>query len=424
MTKSDRLRRIYGTVLAAGCAWALVACATTVAGVAVKAREQTDADGATVALLDTGDYPTSPGPPFGPAGNATVGANMEAHRLAVNVVGPWQVDATYQPHGALANTVSTAPLPQAKSLKENYVLDDPLPAVAAAHGYITGFASFRAASNRKNLINGVLRFPDNSSADAAAHEMADKYPYGDLRPRPTPIGNHPEALSTNYDGPDGMTVAVSFSPHGPYVLMTGAVIADRNEAATAPTLIGLALDKQEPLTDKFAPTDPARMDLLPKDFTGQLLARTLWAPDNSAPLIVGVWERNAWLHFEDDPVKAAALFDSAGVDVVAQRIATVYQARDPAGAAQVVDHFAADLRARDGVVPITGVNGLPGARCFAWPNATQRLATADPPMSWLRVVWPYKCVARAGRYAFTAFSQREDDVKRRIAAQYRILAGT
>ncbi len=423
MTKSGPLRGIYGMAVAAVCVWALVACATTVGGVAVKAREKADADGAIVALLDTGEYATSPSSPFGPAGNATVGANMEAHRLAADVIGPWQVDATYQQRGAMGDTVTTAPLPEAKSLKENYVLSDPLPAIATAHGYITGFSSFRAASSRKNLINGVLRFPDNSSADAAAREMADQYPHGDLRPRPAPIEGHPEALSTSYDGPDGATFATSFTPHGPYVLIVGAVILDRNEAATAPILIGLALDKQEPLIDKFTPTDQAKLDQLPKDFTGQLLARTLWAPDNSAPYLVGVWDRSAWLHFEDDPVKAAALFDSAGVDAVAQRIATVYQARDPAGAAQVVDHFAADLRARDGVVPITGVNGLPAAQCFAWQNASQRLATADPPLSWLRVVWPYKCVARAGRYAFTAFSQREDDVKRRTAAQYRILAG-
>jgi hypothetical protein len=116
------------------------------------------------------------------------------------------------------------------------------------------------------------------------------------------------------------------------------------------------------------------------------LARTLWAPDNSAPFIAGVWEPTAWLHFEDDPIKAAALFNSAGVEAVSQRRTTVYQTRDAAGAAHVVEQFAADMHASDGVHSITGITGLPGAQCFAQPKAPALLEDPNPPLSLMRVV--------------------------------------
>lgn len=401
---------------------ALAGCSATVAGVAVKAPDHAEADGAVVALLDTGDYPTAAEHPFGTAGNPRTGAMLEAHRLAVNVVGPWQVDPAYQ-HVAVMNTTSTAPLPEATQLAQNNVLADPMPAVAAAHGFITGFSSFRRASTKKLLINVVLRFPDADSAGAAAHDMADQYPHTDAAPRPVPIDRHPEAIATLYDYPDGGVGAASFTAHGPYVLVQQLQIEDRYDAATAPVLIGLALDKQEPLIDKFKPTDAAKLVDLPRDPTGQLLARTLWAPDNSAPFMIGVWEPSAWVNFEDNPAKAATLFGVAGVEAVSQQRATVYQTRDATGATALVKQFAADLGAAEGAHRISGITGLPQAQCFARQNAAELLGEPNPPLSFLRVAWPFKCVARTDRYAFTAFSANETDVKQQMAAQYRILAG-
>jgi hypothetical protein len=398
---------------------ALVGCAATVAGVAVPAPDRADADGADVALLDTGDYPTAAGPPWGAAGRLS-GAMMEAHRIAVDVVGPWQVDSAFHQRGSVLNTTTTGPLAEAQLLAQNQVLADPMPEVATAHGFITGFSSLRDDGPTELLVNVVLRFPDTESAGAAAREMADKYPYVDVRPRPVTIDRHPDAIATLYEAYDGGVIAASFTPHGPYVLVQEVQIQNRNDSAAAPVLIGLTLDKQEPLIDRFTPTDPAKLADLPKDPTGKLLARTLWAPDNRVPGMVGVWEPTSWLHFEDDPVKAAGLFSSAGVEAVTQRMTTVYQTRDAAGAAHLAEQFAADMRASDGVHPISGITGLPGAQCFA---RTKTLTPRNPALSWLRVVWPFKCVARAGRYAFTAFSDNEKDVKQQIAAQYRILAG-
>ncbi|MGB6208398.1 DUF7373 family lipoprotein [Mycobacterium sp.] len=414
--------RMLGAALAVASAVALAGCSATVAGVAVRAPDRADADGASVALLDTGDYPTTPDHAFGTAGNPRTGALLEAHRLAVNVVGPWQVDPAYQ-HVALMNTTTTSPLPEAKLLSQNNVLADPMPAVAAAHGFLTGFSSFRRASTKKLLVNVVLRFPDNDSAGAAAREMADQYPHADAPPRPVTIERHPEAIATLYDSADGGVSAASFTARGPYVLVQQLQIEDRYDAGTAPVLIGLTLDKQEPLIDQFKPTDTAKLVDLPRDPTGQLLARTLRAPDGSAPYMIGVWEPSAWVNFEDDPAKAATLFDVAGVQAVAQQRTTVYQAHDATGAAELVKQFAADMRATDGAHQISGITGLPQAQCFARQNAAELLGEPNPPLSALRVAWPFTCVARADRYTFTAFSDNETDVKQQMAAQYRILAG-
>ncbi len=417
MVTFDRALR---TTVAAVSAVTLMGCTATVAGVAQKATVRAGADDVIVALLDTGNYATATGHAMGPAGSADGGALLEAHRMAVNVVGPWQVDATYRQRGSLLNTTTTAPLNEAKLLSQNNVLADPMPDVATAHGFITGFSSLRMTGPTKLLINAVLRFPDVDSAGAAAREMADKYPHDDLRPRPAAIDRHPEAVATLYDASDGSIASASFTAHGPYVLFEATQIDDRTDAAAASVLIGLTLDQQEPLIDRFTPTDPAKLPDLPKDPTGQLLARTLWAPDNSAPFMVGVWDASAWLHFEDDPVEAAALFSSARVEAVAQRLTTVYQSHDPAGAAQLVEQFARDMRGTENVHPTAGVTGFPGAQCFARAGGH---AGANDAMSWQRVYWAFKCVGRADRYAFTAFSNDEKDAKQQIAAQYRILAG-
>lgn len=47
----------------------LAGCSSTVAGLAVKAPESTDSDGASVALMDTGPYETAASHPYGTAGD-------------------------------------------------------------------------------------------------------------------------------------------------------------------------------------------------------------------------------------------------------------------------------------------------------------------------------------------------------------------
>jgi hypothetical protein len=387
----------------------LAGCGSTVAGVAVKAPGPVDSPGVNVALLDTGNYATHAGHPFGTAGNPQNGAYLDALRMAAFVVGPWQVDETLlQPV-----EFNTYPIEIDKRLKNDIgaaAID-----VAAGHGFIDGFTTARGQRgqgqqslvNVKALVNLVMRFPNADEATAAAEEMADKtLQAGDPLRRPASIPRHPEAAASAFDLRDGGVEVWSFAPHGPYVLWQAATSKDQPELAGE--LVAKTLDLQAPRIDEFIPTDPAKLTDLPIDPTGRLLARTLPAPGGNPPPNSGVWPSRGWLHFETNPAKAQKLFTAASVEVVATRGTTVvYQANDAAGAARVVGTMSEHAKAK----PTTAVPGLPAAKCVdQGPNA---------PI----LAFRFNCVADADRYAFTAHSEQEKDVKQQISAQYRILAG-
>jgi hypothetical protein len=407
---------------------ALAGCATTVTGKAMRAPDAADSDGAVVALMNTGPYPTAAGHPFGAVGPDDVAGRglLEAQRMAEFVVGPWEVDAAIRARPDILNTSVTGPVSTAELLTQNQVLPDPMPAVAAAHNFIAGFSTLRVspkeAGQYRGLQNVVLRFADPAAAAAAAAEMADKNPPPPGAPPGAPVQlvGYPEAIAKAYDLPFGIKAVQSFTAHGPFVLFQSAQAADALLGTTPRLLAESALQWQLQRIDQFTPTPLDKLADLPLDPTGQLLAHTLWAPDNDAPFIIGAWKPRAWLHFEDDPVQAAKLFGAAAVDAVAQRLATVYEGGNAEGAASIVDEFTAQMGASKEIKPTDGVPGMPSAKCF------ERLQGALPDTtaaSWRRVAWHYKCVARADHYAFTAFSTDKADVKQQMSAQYRILAG-
>lgn len=425
----------------------LTSCATTVPGVAVKAQT----DDPIVALMDTGAYPTAPGPPPGYAGTDRASqARAELQRMAPSVVGPWQVDTALinQDFLATAGVLDGGNLDAALSYPMIGLpgLDwaDPIAKAASAHGFIAGLTTGRTGrGSTVRLHNAVLRFPDAKSAADAAAEMAAVVPPNSLElistlPRPTAVPKfldpawqpgacadysssavHPDvAASAAFDN---TSVVRAFTAHGAYVLYQ-FVIADTNYNAC--TTMVSALSQQEPLIDQFVPTDPTKMADLPLDPSGYLSARTLWeASPNRTPWSSGMWRPEAWLHFADsDPIKAATLFKSAGVQWVSQRLTTVYQAGDAAGAARVVDLLAADARALPNVVPTqAGVPGFPTAKCLNrtdWTPIQKAIIKSNP-----HVWWHFTCIAQTDRYAFIAYSDNEQDAKQQISAQYRILSG-
>jgi hypothetical protein len=311
-------------------------------------------------------------------------------------------------------------------MQDNRVLPDPMPAVAAAHGFIAGFSTVRTSGPKegqpRGLQNVVLEFPYPGAAAAAATEMAAQEPDLPGAPpgRPTPVPNSPEALAKTYDLPDALVRIDSFTAHGPYVLFQSARTASGFLGKDADILVDVTLTSQKKRIDEFTPTERSALPQLPLDPTGNLLARTLWAPDNSATFTIGVWHPRGWLHFEVDPVTATGLFNATGVDAVAQRLTSVYQAANADGATRIVDALSKEMTETDGVKPADGVPGLPVAQCFELRKDAQ---PSSAPMTWRRVAWHFKCVARADRWAYTGFSQDLADVQQQMSAQYRILAG-
>jgi hypothetical protein len=427
-----------------------------------------------------------------------IGERLEARRIAEYTVGPWQVDnadnALTIPAWRLnpweMGTVfrnDLFPLPfttdnpvalQVPPVMGDVSVPDRIDrATLGKHRMVGGFSTFRASpqaqqspkragdyglpsTNAEDMQSAlqtlVFAFPDPPAAAAAAADLA-----ASANGKPIEIPGHPDARAVSYEvpGPDkfepatelvytpigvNSTVVQSVSTFGTVVLMVVAqapILGTREFVTTGrfgrspEQMVASALGKQESLIRDYVPTPADKLADLPVDPSGWLLARTLDAND-SPGTIGGVWEPNAWLHFEDDPIAAAALFADAGVDWVAQAAATVYQTRDAEAGAIMLAKMIAALSATPSVEAASAVPGLPQARCFRqqYVNFIARAregeivsgapgaAPPGSPGSWLRVGWPFKCVAATDRWVFTVYAESMSDAAQRISAQYRILA--
>ncbi|KUI34198.1 hypothetical protein AU194_17765 [Mycobacterium sp. GA-2829] len=419
-----------GIAVTVALALAVAGCSSTVTGAARRAPDKPGSGGAVVALMNTGRYATTPSQPLGVAGDDKQTQNLvEAQRMAEFVLGPWEVDEKVNDLPGMLDTVMTGPVADANQLHRQYVLPAPLADIAARHGYVTAFSTFRV-SDKRSLQNVVLRFADPAGATAAADEMAAADPGPpslppmppNPPPRDTPFPEVPEARVKTWDLPDSYRVH-SFTAHGPYVLYQSAAakrdpFVDSDQAAPLVTWVA---DRQPQRLDDYTPTPLDKLAELPKDFTGRLLALTLPAPTGEPmPFVAGAWKPSAWLHFEPNPVAAQRYFDEAGVTVVTQRLTTVYEASDSGKATGLANQLAQQILRDPTTRSIEGVKGLPAAKCFV---RTDGAAGAEDAASWQRVYWAFKCVAYVDRWAYTAYSATELDVKQQMSAQYRILAG-
>jgi hypothetical protein len=407
------------------CAVLLAGCGATVAGVAV--TESPDADGADVRLMDTGNYPTRAGHPIDNGGDDPfASAFKESQRMAGYVVDPSEADSAL---------IHLEPRPTRVVPDKGNLFDvvgdpireiepGPLPDIAVAHGLVAGFSSARssqAPDPPQTVINAVLRFPDNAAATAAATEMAANNPQLGISPaQPEPFASVPQAVASSYTSSDGSSVVTSFTAHGPYLLYQ--FVRVYREVHHAVILTENILQPQERSIDLFVPTDLAKLRDLPLDPSGHLGGRALPGPPNIAYINAGVYSGDGTLHFEENPIDGAKLFNNVGVDWVAQLRDEVFETRNAAGAAHFVDHYARTFAALPGVRPTTPVPGLPTAHCFERPAGWEPIAKAAEG-GYKTQQWHYGCVARADRYAYVTYSDQETDIKQQVSAQYRMLAG-
>lgn len=399
-------RRAHALIPAIATAAATVACTTTIAGSAIKAPGSDNSDGVIVAMLDVGNFPTTPRPTLGAAGDPLRGGWAEGRRLAGAVVGPWEanpdlIDFAQMESGVVKDTDAV-----------NALLGAPLGEALNGHHLLAGFSSARHTDKGpyKDLLNMVLELASPADATAAVTDMATKgasltMPF-DTKPVPTQpfsIPRYPTttALSYNwtshYPEPGGPRFTVTaLTAHGQYLLAQAATSSDN--ADTAAQMIATTLDLQQPQVDQFKPTPPDQMAQLPLDPDG-LMARTVAPRSENESISDGVYDAHGALHLApEDPVHLRALFKSAGVQQVAWVLETrVYQTPDAGAAARLV----ADMT---GPQQVGGISGMPKAKCF---NETLG----------------YWCVARADRYAYQMQNEQEHALHQMMAAQYRMLTG-
>jgi hypothetical protein len=165
----------------------------------MRAPDSADSDGAVVALMDTGSYPTAAGHPFGAVGPDDLAGQglLEAQRMAEFVVGPWEVDAAIRARPDILNTSVTGPVPTAEPLAHNQVLPDPLPALAAAHNFIAGFSTPAGLTQRGRPIprpaerGAALRQSGGRSGGSHRDGRQDPAPAGRATGHPDPAGRVP-----------------------------------------------------------------------------------------------------------------------------------------------------------------------------------------------------------------------------------------
>jgi hypothetical protein len=389
-------RRVVARRAAAGVAVSILAgCTTSVAGVAVPAVEGMSASavGASATSLDTGAYQTFPGPPAGKAGSESYGRLLEGHRMATYVVLPSDVDPALTI--AIPQNTFTATTPD--GLPEPLDADD-------AKDFVVGFSTARSSSGHDVLINMVLRFANPDTAADAAGDIAADYAHaaGGVA-IPGHSGTQAFASKT-----DGGTELRAVTAHREYVLFQYVQSHD-GDRATA--LAAKTLDLQEPLIDRFAPSNIAQFVDLPADTTG-LLSRTLREDPRYSPF-PGAWvlTPQAAMHFQENTATAGAAFADAGIRAVSIGKATVYEAADPHGAQRLATSLIAAGLDR-GYRPAAPVPGLPAARCLDGVSDSDHVD--DSPRQ-------FYCVASADGYAFEVYSAQEGDAHQETAAQYLML---
>jgi hypothetical protein len=374
------------------------ACSIAVDGSAVKETGAAPGPTIDVSKLDVGPYPTQPSQPLEVTGDPLRGVLVEAQRMANNVIGPWEVDAGVTAWLGFGATV----LQSAEDLAQ--LGPEPFAAAAGLHGFINGFVSARSAEGQKILLNAVLRFADAGSAGAAATDLGDVAAKTGTGAQRADIPGHPDTVAASYTLTEGSTgkqwsAVRAFTAHGPYVFMQLAQAVDGLNPAVG--LVAKAVDLQGPVIDQFRATDPSEFADISLDPTG-LLARTLPVPDNEATTVQNTtYEQRGALHFQNDPARSATLFSETGTDLVAMAKTNVYQTKDSASAARIVDGFYAELQPTS--QPAKPVNNLPDSRCLQLEDQS------------------FYCLGAADRYAIETTSKTLLDAQQQVAAQYAML---
>lgn len=402
------------------CAALLVACGHTTAGQATRAPASAYTSApVNTSRLDPGNYPVAPQPALGNAGSEQAGRLVEGRRMAAYVVGPWQSDPT------LVGAVSSGAAVIADANGLGRATWPPIAGGAYNLPLVVGFVTERQSpgpNSQLSLRNSVLRFINPSVASEAAQNMTtaarnmpripSATPIVTEPERPLSIPGHPDAsgtVLTFQEGAQTVRELTALTAHGPYLLVQVVRCAAGPDCEAQ--LAGHTLDRQLPLIDTFAPTDPVEFPTLALDPTG-LVARTVPAPAGQASSMSGAaYPLAGALHLEDDPMQTGPLLSAAGVDFVSVSLTTVYQTRDPS-AAQTLAEAYGDIAAKTPAAQAaSAVPGMPQSRCT-------RVAGSNG------LVPRYWCLAAAGRYTVKTIARQLDNAQQQMAAQYRMLTGS
>ncbi|WP_328409364.1 DUF7373 family lipoprotein [Nocardia sp. NBC_00403] len=268
----------------------------------------------------------------------------------------------------------------------------------------------RPSPEATSVTNVVLRFPDEATAKLAARELEDT----DLAVSP----DNRKLQSTKF--PDsynhwrpGVPTIGTFMAYKEFVI---SLFVQRPKADGPDLLswVDKTLAAQVPALDKFQATPQNKLGTLKVDPDG-LLARVAVAdrkghtPDGISFAIYGA---NFMISSSEDEGVRKRLMEETGVDRVAiVDASSVTRARDSAAAEKLISGLIGSAGSQ--FDPIGAPNDVPGAKCL------ELNGKGDPDRE-----YKYRCYVPYKQYVGVVTSDKEPDVRQKVAAQYALLANS
>ncbi|MET7768637.1 hypothetical protein [Nocardia sp. NPDC005366] len=341
------------------------------------------------------------------------GPLLEGMRMADAVVPTVQIDSSLK-FGRGSTVLADA----AEAL--DFLADESAP-VLSNRKYVTGFVALGAdkpdlvgethpPADATIVTTAVLRFPDEASAKLAARELEDADLSVSPDNRKLPSTKYPDAY---VHWRPGVADVGAFHAHREFVI---SLYIQRPRADSTDLLnwVDRTLAAQVPALDTFRPTPVDQLDTLKVDPEG-MLARVAVAdrkgrsPDADSFAVYGP---NHGIHSADDESVIQKLLQDTGVEKIAIVDAgTVIRVRDLDAARELIDGLISAIG--DDFDPITAPTDVPGAKCL------QLNSQGD-----LERNFKYRCYVPYKRYVGLVTSDKEPDVRQKVAAQYALLANS
>lgn len=266
------------------------------------------------------------------------------------------------------------------------------------------------AADATAVTNVVFRFPDEAAAKLAARELEDVDIAVSPDNRKLPSSKFPDAY---IHWRPGVPTVGTFMAHKEFVisLFIQRPTADGDDLTK---WVDKTLAAQVPQLDKFTATPVARLDTLKVD-PDDLLARVAVAdranraPDPATFAVYGGYHT---VHRADDEATHLRLIEDAGVDRTAVADDSyVARTHDAAAAQKLVTGL---LESEGGHYDTLGApRDVPGAKCL------QLNSKGDPEKE-----YKYRCYVAYKRYVGVVTSDKEPDVRQKVAAEYALLANS
>ena len=380
---------------------------------------ETDADKTTpavdVSALDMGRYSPEPQQVSGPPTEAE-GRYLEAFRLAEALADPYAVDRKLDYRYGLAapdpelvaTTVAGTALPIIQPVLEQFGMIS----AYQVQGYSERIQDFLRDPNGDALITVVMSFPNPDAAARAAAEIDAVDFAANADNRQAAVPGYPDAKAHYRSGSPSVAATMARGS-----LVTAVITA----SSTAPDIDSLlqrvekVFDLQTPLMANVIPATTVSLTSLPRD-PDRILTR-VFTTDQQPKISAdfgSMGPRAAELCENSEPHKEH-LFEQAEVDRCAfSNDAQILRAADEGAASDLLSKTVRSYAGTRIDHDVPAPEGIADARCYEqnqeiWADSAN-----------LRFV----CNVTYRRYLATVWSNEEDDVRQRAAAQYAILANS